>query len=376
MKTRRMLPIEPIGPRRLASRACFCWLAGCGGCRDSKTTDESTGDATTRSRRPSARRHAPLCDRQSQRPGGVQFRRFPPGNPRTVQPGTTRRSPTSTSTPCWRPGREPEMFRQVVDQLNQWVRSQPPPADWKLDPMTAALPKPLRELPQVKNLGKMEFSPFDGFALQEAAWLRDVSLSARGDVVDDLDRARNLFDWTVRNIQLEPDRPDRIPQLPRETLLFGRGTASERAWVFILLLRQLDIDAAVLAIDEGQRGEGEGRGERPREGWALQCPVTLSPQQENREPPASLVRRRADRGRSLPVRSLARAADSRPERRDARRNRPIGDPAGHVGPGRRRRQVAAAPGSRPVASVWRQVASISSRSRRCWRRRRPIWPSR
>jgi len=122
--------------------------------------------------------------------------------------------------------------------------------------MTAALPKPLQELPQVKDLGKMEFSRFDGFALQEAVWLRDVSLSARGDVVDDLDRARNLFDWTVRNIQLEADRLDRIPQLPRETLLFGRGTASERAWVFILLLRQLDIDAAMLAIDQ-QPGEGE-----------------------------------------------------------------------------------------------------------------------
>jgi hypothetical protein len=150
---------------------------------------------------------------------------------------------------------QPEMFRSVVDQVQQWVRSQPPP-DWKLDPMVAALPKSLRALPEVKNLDKMEFTPFDGFALQEAAWLRDVGLSARGDVVDDLDRARNLFDWTIRNIQIEPDYPNRIPQLPRETLLFGRGTASERAWVFILLLRQLDIDAAILAIPEEPQGLG------------------------------------------------------------------------------------------------------------------------
>jgi hypothetical protein len=143
---------------------------------------------------------------------------------------------------------QPEMFRDVVSQFQQWVRAQQPPSDWKLDPMTAALPKALQELPQVKNLAKMEFTRFDGFALQEAAWLRAVSLSARGDVVDDLDRARNLFDWTVRNIQLEPDRLNRIPQLPRETLLFGRGTPTERAWVFILLLRQLDIDAAILGV--------------------------------------------------------------------------------------------------------------------------------
>jgi hypothetical protein len=82
--------------------------------------------------------------------------------------------------------------------------------------------------------------------------------------LDDLDRAKSLFDWTVRNIQLEEDSPDRIPQFPWETLLFGRGTAEERAWVFILFARQLHIDAALLAIEErGERGEGrEERGEK------------------------------------------------------------------------------------------------------------------
>ena len=90
-----------------------------------------------------------------------------------------------------------------------------------------------------------------------------------------MERAKSLFDWTVRNIQLEPDDRSRIPRFPWETLLYGRGTASERAWVFILLLRQLDIDAAVLAIDvgpaagkeQGEKGErkevsGEGKNKK------------------------------------------------------------------------------------------------------------------
>jgi hypothetical protein len=145
---------------------------------------------------------------------------------------------------------ESEMFRQIVDRLNQWVRAQPKPADWKLDPMIASLPKSVLELPQIKNLDKMEFSTFDVFALQEDAWLRDITLWAKGDGIEDLDRARSLFDWTVRNIQLEQDRENRVAQFPRETLLFGRGTATERAWVFILLLRQLDIEAALLAVDD------------------------------------------------------------------------------------------------------------------------------
>ncbi len=147
---------------------------------------------------------------------------------------------------------ETEMLRQIVDRLNQWIRPQRPSADWKPDPMIATLPKPLAGLPQVRNLGQMEFTRFDGYALQEAAWLRDVSLWARGDMLDDLERAKSLFDWTVRNIQIEPESPKRIPLFPWETLFFGRGTATERAWVFILLLRQLDIDAALLALDDKQ----------------------------------------------------------------------------------------------------------------------------
>ena len=106
------------------------------------------------------------------------------------------------------------MLRQVVDRLNQWIRTQPPPADWKPDPLVAGLPKPLADLPQVKDLGQMEFSRFDGYALQEAVWLRDISHWARGDVIDDLERAKSLFDWTVRNIQLEPDRPEPDSAIP------------------------------------------------------------------------------------------------------------------------------------------------------------------
>ncbi len=152
-----------------------------------------------------------------------------------------------------------EMLRQIVDRLNQWIRPMEPSGGWRPDPMLANLPEPLADLPQLKELGQMEFTRFDGFALREAAWMRDVALWARGDRLDDLQRAIRLFDWTVRNIQIEADRPDRIPLFPWETLLFGRGTADERAWVFILLLRQLGIEAATLAVDQGRGTGDEGR---------------------------------------------------------------------------------------------------------------------
>ena len=137
--------------------------------------------------------------------------------------------------------------REILDWLNQWLRGQS--IEWKPDPMAAAAAKQFPAVPELGDLDSMEFTSFDGYALQEASWLRDLSHWARGDVLNELERAKTLFDWTVRNIQLEPDQEGWIPQFPWEVLLFGRGTAVERAWVYVLLLRQLDIDAAVLAVE-------------------------------------------------------------------------------------------------------------------------------
>ncbi|MGA2062061.1 MAG: hypothetical protein ABSG67_16370 [Thermoguttaceae bacterium] len=149
---------------------------------------------------------------------------------------------------------ESEMFNQILDRLNQWIRSQPPPGEWKPDGLVETLPESLKELPIVKGLGNREFSAFDGYSLLEAAYLRDVALWARGDALDDLSRAKNLFNWTIRNIQLEEDDKDRVPLFPWESLLFGRATAMERAWIFILLARQQGLDAAILALaDEADK---------------------------------------------------------------------------------------------------------------------------
>lgn len=146
-----------------------------------------------------------------------------------------------------------EMIQRTMDRLDQWVREQQPIPGWKPDPMIATLPDSLRELPVVADLGKLEFRRSDGAYFQEAVWLRDLSNWARGEDVEDVARATSLFDWTVRNVQLEWDRAagpagTRIMQMPWETLLLGHGTAMERAWAFILLARQQGIDAVLLGL--------------------------------------------------------------------------------------------------------------------------------
>jgi len=149
-----------------------------------------------------------------------------------------------------------EVFKQTLDRLNQWIRDEPPIPGWKPDPLLAGLPEQYRSLPPLSGLEKREFRleppGADGTALQEAFLVRDVSNWARGDHVDDIPRAKQLFDWTIRNIQLEPDAVTdeglsaRVMQTPWETLMTGQGTAAERAWVFILLARQQGLDAALV----------------------------------------------------------------------------------------------------------------------------------
>jgi hypothetical protein len=164
---------------------------------------------------------------------------------------------------------ETEMFTQVIERLNQWVRSQPPPGDWKPDPRIETLPESLKDLPLVKGLGSLEFTAFDGYALQESVYLRNAALWARGDALDDLTRAKNLFAWTIRNIQLETESKDRIPLFPWESLFFGRGTAMERAWVFILMARQEGLDAVVLALADPAENTPIARGIRPLQPWCV-----------------------------------------------------------------------------------------------------------
>lgn len=241
-------------------------LAGCGGCRDSEApSDGNRQDNKVVSEQYSEDLLTYAVDNLG------RLDEF--GSSRVMAQMSTRlqdlaeaeeNDPDRPFDPLLTAWPESEMLRQIVNRLNQWLQDQQPSAGWSPDPMIESLPEPMAELPQVKDLAAMEFSRFDGYALREAAWLRDVSKWTGGDTIDELQRAGNIFDWMVRNIQIENDYPDRIPMFPWETLLFGRGTADERVWLFILLLRQAKIDAALLAFDE-ERGEKEEEGEKDQD---------------------------------------------------------------------------------------------------------------
>lgn len=112
----------------------------------------------------------------------------------------------------------------------------------------------LRTFSESLAIEAIVFHLYDVDYLKQAVWMRSVSAWARGDKQGALDRAKALYDWTVRHVDLRSeivpvsaDHVERRPlQLPWQTLLLGSGTYWDRAWVFIELLRQQRIDACLL----------------------------------------------------------------------------------------------------------------------------------
>ena len=163
---------------------------------------------------------------------------------------------------------EESAFAQVFDRLNQWshaavIAGPPSVATWQVDPLFAGLPDRLRAGATPQSLGSAVFDAgSDMTDLRDQRWLADIAASARGDAVEDLDIASNLFRWTVRSLALVSDPPmaatDAAPGarwfLPGEILLSGRASPAQRAWIFLELLRHAGLDGVMLATGNADRG--------------------------------------------------------------------------------------------------------------------------
>ena len=190
---------------------------------------------------------------------------------------------------------------QTAYYLNRWIADLSDETDWKADPLIERLPLALRQIPPLTALERSQFTLDDVRFLREASWLRSISEWVSRETSDlghdawlrqvatnrgeqhayELGLALRLFDWTVRNIQLETllpypsaaagpatadQRAARQPKTPPaqalpgpgytafpwQTLLLGRGDAWQRARVFLLLARQQHLDVVMLALEASQ----------------------------------------------------------------------------------------------------------------------------
>jgi tetratricopeptide (TPR) repeat protein len=184
----------------------------------------------------------------------------------------------------------------VMSRLNQWLRGQEIKIPWQREPRVDDLSATLLTSRGARALGEDTFLYQHDFEfLREAAWMRRISehlrsaepgrqpqrteangseetssdkaaprsplQSVSADDPEELRLAMQLFDWTISNVQLEEDAwPEKSAyKLPRnwhtpyETVLLGRGTASDRAWTFILLARQQGLDVVMLGIGDAEK---------------------------------------------------------------------------------------------------------------------------
>jgi hypothetical protein len=108
--------------------------------------------------------------------------------------------------------------------------------------------------------GGLFISTSDVEYLKQSAWMRDLSLWTCGDKRVLLDQAVQMCDWVACNIEMRSNwvpinkqqAVEVVPQHPWQTILLGYGTIQDRMTIFLELLRQRRIDAALLAVPDSR----------------------------------------------------------------------------------------------------------------------------
>jgi hypothetical protein len=107
---------------------------------------------------------------------------------------------------------ESAAFTQVFDRLNQWSHSgalRAGSADgWQCDPLLSTLSERLKPMAKEEILSSSVFDAVDDIkTIRDQRWLADIAASARGDALDEIEIAANLFQWTIRSLAITSDPP-------------------------------------------------------------------------------------------------------------------------------------------------------------------------
>jgi hypothetical protein len=90
------------------------------------------------------------------------------------------------------------------------------------------------------------FDVRDAAHIRDALMFRAIAESVALSSENELQRTVNAFTFVTRHVSLVNRTAADPPLTAFDVLLLGRGNAAERAWAFVEILRQLEIDAAIL----------------------------------------------------------------------------------------------------------------------------------
>ncbi|MCY2966363.1 MAG: hypothetical protein NT069_22485 [Planctomycetota bacterium] len=150
-----------------------------------------------------------------------------------------------------------------ANRMNDWYRGCGSAPGGNKEP---ALPEGAKKLFSGAQLALMSG---EQFRTRDASHVRDcvlfqaiarrVSQSPLRIGETDLDRALATFEHVVSAVQLQPKHSADLPFTAYEIYLLGRGTATDRAWLFVNALRAMRLDGILLtaadAEDPGLAGE-------------------------------------------------------------------------------------------------------------------------
>ena len=147
--------------------------------------------------------------------------------------------------------RSPIAHQVAAQRLNQYLLKSAASGQPLLEPLSAEVETTLASgltPEQFQQLKSEQFDRPDSLHLEACFLRRDVVKHVTAGIRDDLGKIQALFDWVIRNIQIVgTDEAPPVPLTTGVTLILGRGTAEERAWTFMELLRQIEIESVMLA---------------------------------------------------------------------------------------------------------------------------------
>ncbi len=138
-------------------------------------------------------------------------------------------------------------LERAVGLLNQWTFEC---GEFDTDPpvLTDSQKPFFQKYLSEAQLAKMDLTRFtldDGKFIRDSQLYYGMMTAAITGQTNDVQRATAAFYYCVNNIALVTNEKNALPLIPYEISILGTGTAEQRAWVYIGLLRQLRIDAVL-----------------------------------------------------------------------------------------------------------------------------------
>ena len=160
---------------------------------------------------------------------------------------------------------DPAACRQALAELNSGLAANPA-VERPRGPKENELAKATADLTlsdaEARFLAQSDYTGADGNHLAESLFLRDVAKSLGAQPTDPpATRATAAFRWVCRQVVLNPwvvKAPNgamegKAPVPPAYVLRRGSGSGLERAFTFVALCRQLDLDAYLIGSDATDR---------------------------------------------------------------------------------------------------------------------------